>query len=187
MSDGPHKSLRMRRPWRRVAECADNRSSTSDEIRERVVLAVEHDCRAEVRPEFVAQLRGVVEEPSLFKESTVIRIGELRPVASPGLERSFLDCLEHLSAADQTGLATLQDALTTALQNNVNRRARQVEEHYLRESTLPRASNLRERLDSVIGISDLADIATRFLSVHSKSAAGDPLKKTGLDDGVKIR
>jgi hypothetical protein len=69
MSDGPHKSLPMKRSWRRVAECADKRSFTVEEVARALAPALEQDCRDELRPEFVRSLRRVVEEPSLFPET----------------------------------------------------------------------------------------------------------------------
>ena len=68
MSDGPHRSLPMRRPWKTVAECADNAAFEVDEIREAIVPALEQDCRREMRREFLDGLCRVVRSGgSLFK------------------------------------------------------------------------------------------------------------------------
>ena len=69
MSDGPHRSLPMRRPWKTVAECADTPAFEVEEIREAIVPALEHDCRREMRREFLDGLCRVCsdQEASLFK------------------------------------------------------------------------------------------------------------------------
>lgn len=41
MSDGPHRSLRMKRGWQRVAERADNGAFGVDEISNAVIPALE--------------------------------------------------------------------------------------------------------------------------------------------------
>lgn len=101
MSDGPHRSLAMRRRWKLVAERADKRSYTVGDITDAVVPALEQDCRAEMSPAFIAGLRRVAEEPSLFPDAA--RFESLRPLAGSGIARSVLDNVGPLSAADLKG------------------------------------------------------------------------------------
>ncbi len=77
MSDGPHRSLPMRRPWKTVAECADNAAFEVGEIREFILPALENDCRREMRREFLDDLRKVCadQEASLFKTRHAPRSG----------------------------------------------------------------------------------------------------------------
>ncbi len=48
MSDGPHRSLRKRLAWRKVAEVSDNRAFTREEIAEKVARALADDWRTDV-------------------------------------------------------------------------------------------------------------------------------------------
>ena len=48
MSDGPHRSLEMRRSWKKLAERADNNVSTQEDVREALEMALERDWRLEV-------------------------------------------------------------------------------------------------------------------------------------------
>jgi hypothetical protein len=48
MSDGPHRSLPMRRGWKRVAERGDKRAYASEEVSEAIIVALEQDCRQEM-------------------------------------------------------------------------------------------------------------------------------------------
>ena len=187
MSDGPHRSLPMRPDWRRVAERGDKRAFTPEEISQAIAPALEQDCRDDMSPEFLNDFRRVVEEPSLFKDEVAARLKALRPQAGSGLGRVVLDNVSLLSAADTDGFAVGQKALKAALMDRANRRARQVEEHYLRKSLAPRANNVRGRLDDGIRCTDFDVIATRILSVDPKRPPSTPLKQKGIDDGVSLR
>jgi hypothetical protein len=171
-----------------VAQRGDKRAFTAQEISEALVPALEQDCRADMTPEFLAGVRRVVEEPSLFGGSHVAaRLEPLRPEAGSGLGRALLDNVAVFSAADSDGFGIVQQALKAALEDRANRGARQVEEHFFRESSTPRALNVRGRLEEAIGCTDFTALAERILSVTPKPASGTPLKRTGLDDGVSLR
>jgi len=187
MSDGPHRSLPMRLAWRRVAERGDTPAFTAEEISRALVPALEQDCRDGLSPEFLAGVRNVMRQPSLFNEDLVGRLNTLRPEAGAGLGSAFLDNVAFLSASDANNIAVLQDALEGLLVDLANRGARQVEEHYLRRSPAPRATNVRRRLEDGIACTDFAAIAVRVLSLDTKSALTAPLRLKGIDDGVSLR
>ncbi len=189
MSDGPHRSLPMRRPWQRVAERADKRSFTPEEISRALEPALAQDCRDELRPDFLSSLRRVAEEPSLFRETVAAGIQAMQAQAGAGLERAVVDRVSFLTAlspADIDGIALMKEAVKGALQNAANQRARQVEEHYLREASLPRAANVRDRLEAATGCTDFASLAERVLGIEPQGSSKAPLRHTGLDDGVRL-
>ena len=190
MSDGPHRSLPMRRPWQRVAERADKRSFTPEEISRALEPALEQDCRDELRPDFLSGLRRIVEEPSLFRETVTAGIESIQAQAGAGLERAVIDRVSFLSAlspADMDGLAVIKEAVKCALQNAANQRIRQVEEHFLREASSPRAANVRDRLEAAAGCTDFTALAERILRTEPQGVPKAPLRQTGLDDGVILR
>jgi hypothetical protein len=186
MSDGPHRSLPMRPAWRRVAERGDKRAFTPEEISQALAPALEQDCRDDMSPEFLSGIRRVVEEPSLFRDDVAARLEALRPQAGFGIGRAVLDNVGLLSVAEADGFAVVQEALKAALIDRANRGAWQVEEHYLRESSAPRANNVRGRLADGIGCLDLDAITARVLSVDPRRPPGAPLKQKGIDDGVRL-
>lgn len=189
MSDGPHRSLPMRRPWQRVAERADKQSYTPEEISRALEPALEQDCRDEVRPDFLNSLRRVVEEPSLFRETVTAGIEALQAQAGAGLERGIIDRVSFLCAlspSDIDGLAVMKEAVKGALQNAANQRGRQVEEHFVRETSSPRAINVRERLEAAANCTDFAALAERVLGIEPQGTPKAPLRQTGLDDGVRL-
>ena len=90
MSDGPHRSLPMRKGWKRVAQSADNPAFGTDEIRDAILPALEEDCRGEISPEFLSGLRSVCadQEASLFKNDAGPSREGLRNAAGAGLARA---------------------------------------------------------------------------------------------------
>ncbi len=187
MSDGPHRSLPMRRGWKRVAESADNQAFGTDEIRDAILPALEEDCRGEISPEFFSGLRRVCadQEASLFKNDVVPSLEALRNSAGAGLARVVLNYALQQAARGNSAKDIPESALKDALMDRAARGARQVEEHYYRESTTPRANRVRERIEQAIGNADIDSVARRILDPESKSETQAP-RRQGLDDGVKL-
>ena len=176
----------MRRRWQLVAERADKRSYTVAEITDALVPALERDCRDEMSPEFIAGLRRVAEEPSLFSDDAAARLESLRSFAGSGMGRAVLDNVGPLAAVDIEGWSLLRESLKAAVQDRANRGIRQVEEHYLREATAPRANNVRARITDGVASADFDALVARVLSAKPIRIPRAPTKQTGLDDGVSL-
>jgi hypothetical protein len=175
----------MRPAWRRVAHWADRQAFAPEEVSEAILSAVEDDCRREIRPEFIAEIRQVVAEPSLFAEDTGARLDALRPNAAAGLERRLLDGVCFLSESEAASFETIQAALGMAARRCAETRALQIEEHFVRRSELPRVRDMRGRLDSAIDLTNFTNFAARMLSVDPRNRPAVLAKHIGLDDGVK--
>jgi hypothetical protein len=188
MSDGPHRSLPMRRAWKRVAESADNEAFGADEIREAILPALEEDCRGEIGPEFFSSLQRVWadQEASLFKNDVAPSLEALRNAAGAGLARVVLNYALQQAARGNSAKDIPEQALKEALLDRAARGARQVEEHYCRESTTPRANRVRERIEEAIANADIGGVARRVLDSETKKLATQAPKREGLDDGVKL-
>jgi hypothetical protein len=188
MSDGPHRSLPMRRPWKTVAECADNAAFEVEEIREFILPALENDCRREMRHEFLDDLHRVCanQEASLFKTDIRPVLEGLRRKANVGMERLVLDHAIHTAANGASGRGIAEKAVGRALNDRGASGIKQVEEHYFRESSAKRAHNVRDRMEQAITGADLESMSRRLLDGRQKSAAPKPSKRQGLDDGVKL-
>ena len=145
MSDGPHRSLPMKPGWRRVAERAANRAFVCEEVSSAMIPALQQDCRAEMESGLIDDICAVVreQESSLFREDIRPRLEDLRRAAGCGVGHVFLDNVIQLSAASATELDILARAMTAALIDRAARGARQVEEHYCRNSTMSHAINTR--------------------------------------------
>jgi len=186
MSDGPHRSLPMRRPWKTVAEYADNAAFEVEEIREFILPALENDCQREIRREFLDDLRKVCadQEASLFKTNMRPVLEGLRRTANVGMECLVLDHAIH-AAANGTSGRVAEKAVGQALNDRGASGIKQVEEHYLRKSSAKRAHNVRDRMEQAVTGTDFESMARRLLDGRQKSAR-KPSKRQGLDDGVKL-
>jgi hypothetical protein len=188
MSDGPHKSLPMRRGWRRVAEYADNQTFDSEEVAMAVIHAVKQDCQADLSPEYISSLRAVfrVSENLLFKRDVQPELEALRGQAGSGMGSTLLELAIQKSAIEEPTPKSLERVLTDALTDRVARCARQVEEHYLRESAQPRANTVRGRIERASNRPAIENLARQILKPDGDGSSLPTLKRQGLDDGVKF-
>lgn len=189
MSDGPHKSLPMKRGWQRVAKRADNRTYGADEISIAMIPALERDCQDEMSGEFIDGIRRVFEEQEelLIKDDVVAQVEALRREAGCGIGRTLLNNVTQISAGNAVGVLDLINAMTAALADRAARCGRQAEEHYLRESTASRANNVRARFEEGIAGAALEALARHILKLDARSPGRPALKRDGLDDGVSLR
>ena len=189
MSDGPHKSLQMRRGWKRVAECGDNRAFAPEEVRAALIPALEQDCHAEISPEFLSAIRSkfLDQDGSLFKEHMKPQLEGLRDSAGSGIGRIILDHAVRVVECGGAGVEGLVEATANALTDRAGRGSRQVEEHYRRRAGSSRAQNVRARIEESITGAPISGLARKILALDPRPSARPSAKKTGLDDGVKLR
>jgi len=189
MSDGPHRSLNMRPGWKKVAEFADNRVFTLEEIGNAAASALSRDWRADV-PDALARcvcetLGG--QRDSLFRDQKVTELeAQRRNTAGHELGQILLDCAIRRVVNGGLGGDAAAEAAADALGVWGARHGREVEEHYCRESTLRRAENVRTRIEEGIGRTDRTAIARQLLKLEAAAAPRTPSKQTGIDDGVQL-
>jgi hypothetical protein len=174
--------------WKRVAERGANAAFSSDEISRAIIPALEQDCRAEMSSELIDGVRTLFEnqEATLFKDDVRPQLEALKRAAGCGIGRNLLDNVIQLSPHGAAEFDTLARAMTAALIDRAARGARQVEEHYCRKSTAPRAYNTRARIEQSIAESPIEALARQVLKLEVPSSARSTLRQQGLDDGVKL-
>jgi len=187
MSDGPHRSLPMRRTWRKVAELGDKPAYTVEDVSTALTQALEQDCQRDLTPEFVRTARATLDQRDnwLFKDD-IAQMEVLRTCARSGMDRAVLDNLCVISETDARGIDLLREAIGAAALDCAARGARQFEEHYFRHSTAPRAVNVRARLEDAIDCTDFQAIAARFLNIDPRDHGPKLVKQNGIDDGVEL-
>lgn len=188
MSDGPHKSLPMHRAWRRVAEFADNQTFDAEQVDTAVIYALKQDCLSELSPEYISSLRVVfrVSENLLFEREVQAELEALRGQAGSGIGITILELAIQKSACDELTPISLEGVLADALTDRLARRARQVEEHYLREAEQPRANTVRARIERTSSRPAIEELARQISRPDGDAHSLPPLKRQGLDDGVKL-
>ncbi len=188
MSDGPHRSLKMSRSWKRFAERAANTAFAPEEVRDALLEALEQDWRAEAPDRFCRRVHNTLgnNQGPLFGDQLADRIEALRrETAGYPLGNALLDYAGETAARGNHGDEALKEAASKALMDRAARGARQVEEHYCRELTLHRADHIRERIETAVMQSDINGIAGRLVGTD-KSERALPTKQAGLDDGVQL-
>lgn len=190
MSDGPHRSLNMRRGWKRFAERADKAAYSANEVSAALPNALAQDWRAEIPPVLCKRIRELVnpDQGLLFSDSQQSSIQALRrQFAGSALAPTLLDYLSQALTRGLSGEEALINAATSALTDRAARAARQVEEHYRRKSSEARAIRVRERLEQGIGSVNITALARRLLTPNSDNQESPATKQTGLDEGVHLK
>jgi len=189
MSDGPHKSLDMRRAWKRVAKVTDNPNSADDEIRECVHDAHKKDWKRENCDITLKRIQEVVcdEQSAMFRDVVVEKLEELRPRAGGfPMAMLVLDCVIDKVASGQEGDHAVIGGVQNALEEWSVRHSREMEEHYRRESTDWRARRLKGRYETTVERTDFGVIAESVVNRSPSASSYTPRKRTDVDDGVGL-
>jgi hypothetical protein len=178
----------MRRSWKRVAEWADNQVFEREEVGNAIIPALEQDCKEEVSPEFMSNLWRVCsdQEGYLFRNDAGPQLEALRGTAGCGIGRVVLELAIEMCASGAAGPDIPLKAMTDALTDRMARCARQVEEHYCRKSTEPRAIRVQERIEQAADRAAIEGLARQILKLEPGRSVRPPLKREGLDDGVRL-
>ena len=189
MTDGPHRSLKMPRGWKKLAERADKMAYAPEEVRDALPGALEQDWREEVPDRLFRQVRDIIgdSQSSVFDNQRSERLEVLhRETAGYNLSKDFLDYAIQAAKRGRNGVEALKEVICNALSDRAARRARQVEEHYCRKSTQRRAAHVRERIETGVTQSDITGIAGRLAGTGGTKGPRWPAKQTGIDDGVRL-
>ena len=190
MSDGPHRSLKMSRKWKRVADWIYNEAYSVEQRCEALSAATEEDWRQQIPKGFLSTVRGVLAngQKELFCDQTAQDLEELR-AQTPGYPHAstFLD---YVIQAAHTRGTLAEDAFLIAARKVVTefaeRGLRQVEEHHLRESPHSSVVHIRQRAQEALGRFDTKAIACHLQGFERSEHQQVSLKPTGLDEGVPI-
>lgn len=190
MSDGPHRSLNMRKCWKELARLADTPAFTVEEITPQLVRALSEDWREEVSDSLLARLREVLGragQGSLFGNEFADDMRQLRrDAAGQPLALNLIECAERVALQGNAGESALEQAVRKALDMRVTRGLRQVEEHYLRETNAGRAGDVRGRGESAATHCETDALARSLLGERPDPSLKGPGKRDGLDDGVEL-
>ena len=189
MSDGPHRSLNMRRGWKRLAESAANIAFDDRETRDALAEALRRDWVDEVPENFLGHVRDALDDHqgSLFGTSVTDKLEALRgEAAGRPLAGAVLDFAAQAADQGLRGEEALAKAAADALRERAASGRRQVEEHWLRASRAGSAEAVTNRIDGAIASSDMNDIARCCIGRTDGRASQAPRRKTGIDDGVSL-
>ena len=188
MSDGPHRSLPMRRAWKKVAEWADNANFDRIEVAERLFQAIVKDFQKDIPPETIALLKSQFNEMEsfLFPAYLVQSLEDSRQnIVCSSLCHLLIDCASYEISLGHLGEQGLMDAFGSSIRDWMQRMSRQVEEHYHRAPNLTeeRATNVSVRIQEAIQQVSIVELTQQILG-HVNARPSHSSQRTGLEDGV---
>lgn len=158
MSDGPYRSLPMRKAWRDVSERAHKDSFSATERADAMRVALHDDFKRDIGKDFLNAVGGIlVGQPqrSLLADQAGFELEAIRNRFPSNTLRDAV--IEHTQVALQQGLegeAALEEGVNRAAIDNAYGNNRSVEEWYYRESTSvkedEKAISVRANLDATL-------------------------------------
>jgi hypothetical protein len=175
----------MSRYWRKFAENADNQACGIDEVRSVLITALYRD----VQGIPTKLMEGI--KDALLGNPRLNLGGELEALrqdaAGSPFGNAILDFVIYAKDSNLEGREALLKGVTDAAIDRTDRRLRQMEEHYQRESNEGRAQRLASRTtEAVQGIEVFAQTLIKDALFSSEKQAWQQTKKSGIDDGVFV-
>jgi hypothetical protein len=185
MSDGPLKSMKMRRHWRPFADRVENPACPLNEV----CGALEHALKKDFAEAPVEQVKDILgggrKQASLFPQERIGQLEKLRREC-PGsaAAKALIDCAVEAVADGQGGEAAVKDAIKNASESYTRDYFRGVEEHCQRGGG-DSADLIRDRLQATRQACDYDAIASDLAT--GKNLAGKSSEKhSGVDEGPPL-
>lgn len=187
MSDGPHRSLPMRKAWKEVAKRADELAYDSDQVSEATQHAVTSDFRNEVSYPLLKALKNVFSgrDNSLgLPEISLHQLEDTKALAAGSVfGTSMVSWCIQLVHEGRLDMDAFHEAVGLAAKQRCFANTRSVEEHYERASNPKRARGVGARLSAAI--SELSERKLGSMLVDPQTPYGRRLgKRTDVNDGV---
>ena len=195
MSDGPYRSLPMRKAWRDVAERAHKDAFTLEERADGMCVALHDDFRRDVGKDALNAIGAVLldsEQGNLLASQAG---AELEAIRSDFRSSGFLDSvIEHTQVAlhqGETGEAALTEGLNRAAIDQARANNRSVEEHYHRDTPTAKgaekAVSVRQNLDATLHTERVRGFGTEVVQLMRGETVSTKLQKdSDLDAGPVI-
>ena len=190
MSDGPHRSLPMRRAWKELAKRADQRAYDSEQVSEAVPHALASDWKNEVSAPLIAALKNVFAGRDNSLRLPEIALDQLEAARTLGAGSVFgtnaVSWCIQLVHEGRMDLDALYEAVGLAAKERGFAGTRQVEEHYLRKSSQRRSDGVSARLESAVSGLSEGKLGAMLIDPQP-GARSAPRKKTDINDGVPLQ
>ena len=187
MSDGPHRSLPMRRHWKDLAERAAKAAYSVDQVCEMLPYALKKDLR-EVPLAAVRDILGGAPQGALFPNERIEQLEAVRQASRrSAASNAVIDYAIQAVGDGLTGDAAFRATLENACEERARSGFRSVEEHYHREATARSARYVRDRLDAARQQCDFKAIASGFIAPGKPPRDALRLPRhMGLDEGPAL-
>ena len=161
MSDGPHRSLPMRRHWKDFAERSAKAAFSPDQVSE----ALPHALKKEILGTPIKEVRDIMGGNSLFPEMRIERLEALRQdYRGSAAATHLIDCAIEATARGLIGEDGTHAAIKNAIEDTARDALRGIEEHYQREAGSRSAGYVRTRLEAARQQLDCNALTSEFLA-----------------------
>lgn len=188
MSDGPHRSLPLRRHWKKLAEWAATPSFSPDEVAASIPDALLKDFKEVYVPLLRIREIFVGDDRPLFHEYCADELEAVRhSCRGVTVGNILVDCAIQANADGLAGDIALKTALINALLAHARGNCHSIEEHYQREA--PRnAVNVRARLRAARDQVSYGELASGLITSDKAAITGkfNLAKHTGIDEGPQL-
>lgn len=186
MSDGPHRSLPLRRAWKKVCEIADGRAHALEEVVERIPAALAADASNEISASLLKTLRHILSPEQLpLIDDAGVQVAALRTHASSVMEIDLIESVGDALRDGKSGIEALQVGAEAVLEERGHAAKRSVVEHYLRKVPQARAAYVEQRVGEALQRAgdSLRDLALGLANGAIRRAVAKAPDRSGLDDG----
>lgn len=187
MSDGPHRSLPLRRHWKILAERAVREAYSVNEVGE----AVAHALKREFLEAPLGDICNILDgkgQANLFIDNRIAMLEQLRDTCrGSAASNTLIDCAVDAVNVGLTGKPAQIVVLKDAMAGYLLSANRSIEEHYLREAGNKDANVVRNRLDFAYRQCNFKSIANDMLSSQGGSSSVQNLPRNlGIDAGPPL-
>lgn len=185
MSDGPHRTLRMRPHWTQLAQRADNDAYDQSEICDSLRLALKADWDSDGPQDLWLPIQSALLGPQAY----LFNDFQLECLRGRTIGRTFGEqFLDSTISAVRDGLSgddAIHHGASGALYSHLDRHLRQIEEHYIRRHSPSRAARVRHRIKHAF---DFCSNETKAIvtQLAERKIPHYQSRKTELDDGIRL-
>lgn len=189
MSDGPHRSLPMRKPWKELAKRGDQSTYDSEQVAEAATSALASDFKNEVSWSLISALKSIfagLDNSLMIPEIAIQQLSELRSLAAGSVFGSnAVEWSIQLVNEGRLEPKAVYDAIGLAAKARGFANTRSIQEHVLRETNQHRAEGVAARLNSAISGLSESSLGTMLLD-RQPNRSRHLKKNTSLDEGVPL-
>ena len=183
MSDGPHRSLPMRRHWKDFAERSAKAAFSSGEVSE----ALPHAIKKDILEAPIKEVREIMGGGTLFPEMRIEGLDALRQTHRGAAATHLIDCAIEAAANGLNGEPVLRSRLKTRSKARYATLSGE-SKNTMTVKQAPTARAMRTRLDAARQQFDCSALARELLSSEtppSRRSVSLP-RHSGVDEGPPL-
>lgn len=190
MSDGPHRSLPLKKHWRDAAERAAKPAYSASDVTDAFTRAVAMEL-ADTPVEPLRRILGSASEGTLFAGDADALLDQLDMARAlcrgSAAGNALIDGAVQAIREGAEGDTALEHAAEYCALKVAQSHNRSIEEHYQRKAGDRSARHVRNRLDEATTLSDVAAIARSRVNTPPRTPRPPKLeRRTGLDQGPPL-